>query len=325
MVVAQTRKTHDFLALTQRLRAAGIRAVVVKGIVCRELYPQPDLRPSSDEDLLVPRQQYEAAQGILEEMGMTCVKIRSGDYERDYGMQGSPLYVELHRDLFSPEEPACSGWNRYFEGVFERAVEVEIQGIPVLTMAPADHMLYLLLHAFKHFIHSGVGIRQVCDICLYAQSGRGEIPWPRILEICRELRAEGFVRAVFDLGRRYLNQDPAGSPDGDNDPELLLKDILGAGVYGSATQARLHSGNMTLKAVTDGPGKGPAILGALFPESRKLEGRYPYLKNRPWLVPVAWGDRILRYILKNPDAGDAAAEGNRRVALLRQYGVIGEE
>ena len=60
MVVAQTRKTHDFLALTQRLRAAGIRAVVVKGIVCRELYPRPDLRPSSDEDLLVPRQQYEA-------------------------------------------------------------------------------------------------------------------------------------------------------------------------------------------------------------------------------------------------------------------------
>lgn len=325
-VMLQTRKTHDFLALAEGLRAAGIRALVVKGIVCRSLYPQPDLRPSSDEDLLVPPEQYEAAQKVLEEYGMTCTKIRSGDHERDYGMEGSPLFVELHRDLFSPEEPACSGWNRYFDSVFDRAEEQEIQGTPVLTMGPTDHMLYLLLHAFKHFIHSGVGIRQLCDICLYAQARSGEISWPRILEISRELRAEGFVRGVFALGRQYLNLNPAGCPEDGPDPEALLADILGAGIYGSATQARLHSGNMTLKAVTDGPGgRGPALLGALFPDSRKLEDRYPYLKKRPWLVPVAWGDRLVRYVLKTPDAGEAAAEGNRRVALLRQYGVLGEE
>lgn len=52
-VMMQTMRTNEFLELNKRLHAAGVRPLVVKGIICRNLYPQPDYRQSGDEDVLV--------------------------------------------------------------------------------------------------------------------------------------------------------------------------------------------------------------------------------------------------------------------------------
>ena len=64
-VVLQTLRTEEFLALNSRLCSAGITPVVVKGLVCRSLYPRPDHRPSSDEDILIPAGQFDSAHRIL--------------------------------------------------------------------------------------------------------------------------------------------------------------------------------------------------------------------------------------------------------------------
>ena len=57
-VALQTLRTHAFLPVYRQLLEAGIKPLVVKGIACRSLYPQPDLRSSSDEDLLIPPEQF---------------------------------------------------------------------------------------------------------------------------------------------------------------------------------------------------------------------------------------------------------------------------
>ena len=53
-VMLQAMKTAEFLELYERFRAEGIAPIVVKGMHCRGLYPQPDLRLSDDEDILIP-------------------------------------------------------------------------------------------------------------------------------------------------------------------------------------------------------------------------------------------------------------------------------
>ena len=55
-MVIQTIKTEEFQTLNQKLREAGCTPVVVKGLVCRNLYPFPDLRTSNDEDVLIPEE-----------------------------------------------------------------------------------------------------------------------------------------------------------------------------------------------------------------------------------------------------------------------------
>ena len=91
--------------------------------------------------------------------------------------------VELHKQLFPSGSEVFSDWNRFFEGAFERSVQENIQDRPVFTLGYTDHLFYLICHAFKHFLHSGFGIRQVCDIIMYANAYGGRADWKTITEI----------------------------------------------------------------------------------------------------------------------------------------------
>lgn len=74
---------------------------------------------------------------------------------------------------------------------------------------------------------------------------------------------------------------------------------------------------------------GNGLLRTVFPPARQLAGRYPYLKEKPYLLPLAWVNRILKYGKETAggSADNNAAQsikiGNGRVALLKEYGIIG--
>lgn len=336
-VMMQTMRTAEFLELNKRLQEAGIRPLVVKGIVCRELYPQPDHRPSSDEDVLIPEEQFDMAYQVLTDYGMHTTEAPenlAAAYEVPFRKTGSSLYIELHKHLFPPESEAYADLNHFFEGVFERAVGIQAQGSTVYTLDDTDHLFYLICHAFKHFLHSGFGIRQVCDIALFANAYGERIDWLQVLDNCKAIRAEKFAAALFQIGSKYLTFDPdkAMYPDAWRkirvDEMPMLEDLLSAGVYGSADESRLHSSNITLDAVAaqkQGKMARGAVAASVFPSAEKLEHRYPYLKKRPWLLPVAWCSRLWGYAKEmncGNKASDALKIGNERVELMKVYGIL---
>ena len=171
-VFLQAQKTAEFLSLYAHLRQAGVQPLVVKGIICRNLYPQPDHRTSSDEDVLIRPDQFDLCHEAMVAFGLGTGEDPGRfeqQYEIPYRKKGSPLYIELHKSLFSQDSDAYSELNGYFVDVHDRAAEEKIEGAGILTMNPTDHLFYLICHAFKHFLHGGFGIRQVCDIALFAR------------------------------------------------------------------------------------------------------------------------------------------------------------
>ncbi len=338
-VMIQTVKTAEFLTLYTRLSEAGVRPLVVKGIVCRSLYPMPDLRPSGDEDMLVAEGQLQRCCEEMDRFGMKTeldTQTAAGSYEIPYRKRDGVLYVELHKHLFPPASKAYGEWNRFFRAIFDRPMEVPVQGTAVYTIAPTEGLFYLICHAFKHFLHSGFGIRQVCDIALYAQRYGAEIRWDRLWKDCRKIRGEQFAAALLAIGEKYLGFDPVQAGCADyrthlrTDEHMLLEDLLAGGLYGDVTLSRKHSSNITLDAVTassQGKPAGASLLGSVFPPPGKLTQRYGYLKKHPWLVPVAWADRLIQYRREtrsaaNSEVLEAIRIGSRRVELFRQYDII---
>ncbi len=338
-VMVQSRKTEEFLQLYRKLTDAGLTPLVVKGLVCRNLYREPDYRASGDEDVLIPREQFEACHQIFLANGM-----RQLDPEKDiltegevpYIRQGGALHIELHKELFSSESEAYGNLNTYFARAFERKIRLEVRGGQIYTMCHTDHLLYLLLHAFKHFLHSGFGIRQVCDITAYAAAYGADIDWDCILETCREIHADLFAASLFDIGEKHLAFDRAKAclPESweqlDADGNELLEDLLEGGVFGDSSLSRKHSSNITLQAVTAEKGgkKARAALGgSLFPDMKYMQRSYAYLKDYPFLLPAAWVMRIGKYIRETrrtagSDARESLAIGSRRVELMRKYKII---
>lgn len=337
-VVLQILRTDEFLALNRRLRSAGITPVVVKGLVCRSLYPRPDHRPSSDEDILIPAGQFDSAHRILLEFGMQAAEDEqelTDAYEVPYRKEGSPLFIELHKQLFPPESEAYGDLNRFFDGIFDRACTETLQGEPVCTMAPTDHMFYLICHCFKHFLHSGFGLRQVCDIILYANRFGSRIDWEMLLANCRAIRADKFAAALFRIGQLYLTFDPESAcfphcwQSLRVDEAPMLAELLDAGIYGGSTTSRKHSSSITLEAVAaqkQGQKQKNSLLLSAFPPAKQLQGRYPYLKKWPVLLPAAWCHRLWHYAREvrqdRNSASDALKMGQDRIRLLREYGIL---
>lgn len=329
--VHQAQRTADFLLLYQELADCGVYPQVIKGIVCRALYPRPEQRPSADEDLLVTREDYPRLSEALLARGLHVDGDPAPDADEiTYRDESRGLFLEIHRQLFSEDSDAYGDCNAPFAGAARRGVTVQIQGTEIRTLAPGDHMLYLICHAYKHFLHGGVGIRQICDMGLFAQRYGAETDWRHVVSACETLHIRRFAEALFGIGERYLGlAAPEAFAAADADLGPLLEDILSGGVYGSKDINRLHSSTLTLDAVAadrSGRRRGGALHSVFLPV-KDLAWRYPYLRKRPWLLPVAWTQRIWGYLTRGKGSqavkpAETLRIGRDRIDLLRRYGII---
>lgn len=326
-VLNQTVRSAEFSDLYHKLRSAGLHPIVVKGQLCSRLYPLKDHRISADDDLYIPDAEFMACHEQLLANGLTtdtpADELASAD-EVSYTKNDSPLYIELHRHLFDSAEDAHDELNHFFADLNP----VEIDGF--LAMPSHEHLLYLLLHAYKHFVRSGIGLRQFCDIGLWAWEYHAEIDWQRLHEQCESVHAATFAAAAFRIARAYLGIDfDLPTPwDASIDVEPLLHDTLCGGVYGSNDLTRLHSSTVTLNAVkASRTGEKSSVLRTVFPKREYLERRYPYLKKRPYLLPVAWVQRLAHYASEKQSGTDNSASGSiklakERIELMKRYDIM---
>ena len=326
-VLNQTVRSAEFSDLYHKLRSAGLHPIVVKGQLCSRLYPLKDHRISADDDLYIPDAEFMACHEQLLANGLTtdtpADELPTAD-EVSYTKDGSPLYIELHRHLFDSAEDAHDELNHFFTDINP----VETDGF--LAMPPHEHLLYLILHAYKHFVRSGIGLRQFCDIGLWARAYHAEIDWQRLHDQCASVHAAKFAAAAFRIARDYLGIDfDLPMPwDASIDVEPLLHDSLCGGVYGSNDLTRLHSSTVTLNAVkASRTGEKSSVLSTVFPKREYLERRYPYLKKRPYLLPVAWAQRIAHYASEKQSGADNSASGSiklgkERIELMKRYGIM---
>lgn len=326
-VLNQTVRSAEFADLYHKLHAAGLHPIVVKGQLCSRLYPLKDHRISADDDLYIPDAEFMACHEQLLANGLTtdtpADEFATAD-EVSYTKSDSPLYIELHRHLFDSAEDAHDELNHFFTDINP----VEMDGF--LGMPPHEHLLYLLLHAYKHFVRSGIGARQFCDIGLWARAYHAEIDWQRLHEQCESVHAATFAAAAFRIARDDLGIefDLPAPWDGSIDVEPLLHDGLCGGVYGSNDLTRLHSSTVTLNAVkTSRTGEKSSVLRTVFLKREYLERNYPYLKKRPYLLPVAWAQRLAYYAGEKKTGTDNSVSGSiklakERIELMKRYGVM---
>ncbi len=345
-IQTQAQRTGDFLLLYDYLLKKGLRPIVMKGIICRSLYPEPEHRPSVDEDLLIDPQDFLLYHRALLEYGMELVGAEEDigqAHEVSYQNRDTLLYIEVHKHPFPPDDRIFGRWNLFFDRDPERYVRTRIYGNDIYTLDINEHLIYLILHAYKHFLYGGFGLRQVADIALFSMEYADRIDWERIKKILTGLKADHLVRAVCKIAFQYLWKGyPAekifpGWDLEDTDEMPLLLDIMEGGLYGASSAARQHSSNITLHAMeqeqqTGNASQTGALLHAVFLPRKSLQNKYTYLKKAPFLLPLAWGHRIINYVMETGKAERGSEKrggikegiflGKQRIELLRKYNII---
>ena len=328
VVAEQSAKNYEFLKIYSALRQKGIAPLCVKGVVCAALYPEPDFRSCSDADLLLSENDFSACCAYLTDCGFKLADGSEESFEAGFRSE-SGFKIEIHRLLFSPDSRFFSGFNAHFENAFAAPAKVVFFGEDILTLPPTQNMLYLALHAFKHFAAAGVGIRQICDMALFAEKYGGEIDWSALFFACSEFHADCFLNAVLITAQRFFAPEIEKyftlipGFDFKLDISHFLQDIMGGAVYGAADRNRLHSANITLSRLEEeNSGHAAAVLRSVFPPAKTLEDRYPYLKKHRFLLPVAWASRTLKFLHAPASSKEILEIGKKREDILREYKVI---
>ena len=340
--VLQYVKSKEFLPYYSTLIRNGLHPLVVKGMVCRQLYPHPEERLSVDEDILLPAGEMEQCDRLLKSMSMqpdSEAPAGNRNFEASYYDRRKGLYLEAHAFLFDPDSELFSDWNAFFSGCFERPRKLVIYGTEIYTLSDTDHLFYLILHVLKHFLHSGFGIRQVCDICLLSCTNAGSIEWEILRKRCGKVHAISFVTAIYQIGCRYLLSETQADilrsrwpMEPEQDIDTLLSDILEGGITGNSSLDRLHSSGITLQAAMGKGDRTNRVLRTVFPSVKELSKRYPYLEKLPVLLPAAWFSRIADYLKESRSSKKGAVNASEtiriaeeRIRLLSQYGLLPEE
>ncbi|MGE9883830.1 nucleotidyltransferase domain-containing protein [Blautia obeum] len=334
-VMMQMQRADGFLRIYEKMCAQGVRPLVVKGIICRNLYEKSDYRVSGDEDILVRKEDFAVCDAILVAEGFQREEPDTEHLPQEipYINPQNGVYIEMHFDLFAEESGAYGHLNKEFEDAYATCIAEDIQGRTVWTLHPTLHLFYLICHSLKHFLHGGFGIRQVCDMVMMAEHYGEQIDWDYIYGRLQELRMEVFWNGLVEIGREYLGFSyekahyPVSLQKMHVNCDHLLLDLLDSGIYGDSTAERKHSSNITLAAAESGKKDTVASMKAsLFPGKDYMKRGYPWLERYPWLLPVAWGMRIVGYLKnkrKNSKEEPSGVEiGMNRVELLREYDII---
>lgn len=321
-VVSQTQRSMAFLETYEKMTQAGFSPVCVKGILCRVLYPDPDVRPSGDEDLLVKEEEADLCVEFLLSCGFVS-RESSDTGETGFYHPGTGCMIELHRSLFPDDGGVYSRFNGILGNLFENAEKTQVNGVTLLCPSHENHFIYLILHAAKHFLLSGVGIRQIADIALFSRNF--PVNWTETFSACESLQLDGFLSALVKTAERFgLDISAIDSPyfNKEIDETPFIRDVMSHGVYGSKNPDLRRSGAITFREYSASVSGVSAGRYGLFPPASEMRRRYSYVRRCILLLPFAYLSRFIRYIFSGHDSRLTLSSASERKELMRNYGIL---
>ncbi|MCI5628812.1 MAG: nucleotidyltransferase family protein, partial [Clostridium sp.] len=272
----------------------NVPVIVLKGLVVREYYPQPEQRSMSDADIFVKAKDLNKSKKILIDLGYTEVDAEASHHIK-YIKSGYPM-IELHwhvmkRDGFSDE------LDLFEDDIWDRTIEVKVKGAKVLSLGYEDLALHLCMHMAAHLAASGFGVRQIADLVLLVEKKGHLIDWTLFINKAEEFGFKKFIIIMFNICNILFNMDipkemAVYKIDDEEMFESLISTIFDGGVYGKKDMAS----NFANQVAFNYKGKDSnATIGAIrryfrfiFPSIETMSDKYSYARKIRILTPIAW-------------------------------------
>jgi len=312
-LAASVSKIYSLYGMVDKLSKSGISCCTLKGISNSVLYPNPDYRTSADVDLLISVDDKEKALDLLSKNGFYYDKEATNHYEvvcRNKKGEAIELHTQLYDDL------RCDVLFGGNNGIDEEFIEKQIPNyFKITTLSINNGAIYNFLHCVKHFLGSGVGIRQISDVLLYTHRFWNEMDREKFISELKRMKYDAFFNVCQYIGKEYLGISPLDGFYMENEAIIqtagkLLEDIESGGVFGRNKEERKEFyfkymnrvlQKKELKASPTFLGKIKSAFKATFIKKEVLYIKYPYLKKWPILLPYARVKRVFDYLLSKKD------------------------
>lgn len=296
-LIRDTRQRRAVEQLCHVFEENGIDYLPLKGCNLKKLYPQPELRPMGDADILIRLEQYDKIPAIMEKLGYA----EENESSYDFPWKSADLYVELHKGLFPPVNvDLCS----YFKDAWDLAARE--QGHRYYLTAE-DEYAFIFAHMAKHFRSRGIGARQIIDLYVYRQANP-QMDEQIIEAIVSRLKMTEFYHNIMRLLDVWFLGAPA-----DPVTEYMTEYVLGSGSWGTLENELITS--EIVRSKKNGKvsnSKFMTLLNMVFLPLVPMQKNYNVLYKYPVLLPVFWVVRWFDVLI------------NRRRNITKKFAAAGK-
>lgn len=302
----QIVQSKELFKICSLLDDENLKYIVLKGITCRRYYPNPNSRPSGDEDILIDWRDYKKCDELLKNNGYVCDDDLDFDNVKDkretvYRNENNSLFLEVHFNAIGKENQRQKRLNVFFEDAFSHITSMKYEDNLLVALEPTYQLMHLLAHFYLHLYDSGVGVRQMLDILLAVLNNKGSINWNTVGEFLNKTKMNKVFAAILNVGEKYFGMGLDFVPqvfwNNAVAPEPMLEDMLDGGIYGQGENGERHlAENFTLDVDTEQSN----LLAIIFPNKERLANRYSVLNKYPMRYPLyvvkRWFDIAIPYI-----------------------------
>lgn len=173
----RNKAMNQFIAeLVEKMWAAVIYTLLVKGQGVAQCYERPLWRPSGDVDFLLSEENYKKAVELFK--SLYTKNKNGGQYSKEYAFYTDQWMVELHGSLRTCLSAKIDKQvDEVLRDVFYGGnVRSWLNGgTQVFLPAPTEDVFLVFTHFIKHFYKEGMSMRQLCDWCRLLWTYRNEI------------------------------------------------------------------------------------------------------------------------------------------------------
>ena len=206
MIEQRNKAMNQFVAeLVEKMRAADIYAILVKGQGVAQCYEKPLWRPSGDVDLLLSEVNYKKAKELL--LPLSSSNKNEERYSQHLGMSIGQWYVEIHGSLRTGlsarvDKEVDAVQESVFIGGNVRSWDNS--GTLVFLPAPTEDVFLVFTHFIKHFYKEGMSLRQVCDWCRLLWTYRESLNYGKLELWINKAGLMKEWKTFYNLASRYL-------------------------------------------------------------------------------------------------------------------------
>ncbi len=276
--------------LSEKLTKEHIDHLAFKGIVVKNFYAVPELRTFGDVDFAIRKEDRDRSHELIQKMGYG-VKYGFGPV---YTYKKEQELYEVHTSIMAVNVTERADYIGYFSNFWEYAKKTDNEYVYEFT--PEFHFTYLFSHVVKHINGYGAGIRMYMDLAFYIKNQGKDMNWDFVKSELEKLELSQFFHlSMYSIKRWFKMELPFEIPEVDDN---LLQEFeiytMEAGVFGFEGRKMGEVLVRNQSIAEKGVYKIKALQKVLFPNAKTIKARYTYLEKHPYLLPIAWIERVIK-------------------------------
>lgn len=289
-IISQANHIKKTSNILQKFNDNNIPVILLKGLVVRYLYPEPNLRTMCDADILVHTHDLRKVESLL--ISLNYIKIEESDeHGAHLVFYNNNHVIEVHWRLTNKDY--YKGNTSFEDNLWADAKVFNFEGVKVLSLSLEDLALHLCIHMAVHLACHGFGIRQLCDLVLVVEKQGHLINWNLFLEKAKLSGLEKFTLIIFKICNILFNMPIPKELHKAEEIKgkyinIFIDDIFNNGISGKKDESNIFAKEIAFDSDSNNNSVSKKFLALLFPPISQMNEKYNYAKKYKILLPIAW-------------------------------------